>query len=367
MLVVVSALIEASAYAAGRYLQSKWGMYRDPLDVDEGRLARDYSHYLELRAPHLGWPYPSEFGSRYTPNGAAPVPANAGLPVAPHVSIYGDSFSWGLINATPEQAWANRLAIELECRVDNFGVKGYGSDQAYLRYLRQTDDDAASVVLAHMSEDITRNLTRLRDLTTGSQQSFAFKPRFTLAPNGELKLIPMPDLSEEEYLRFLAVASPQMTLPHENFHPGGPMGVVRLTFPYSFALVRNLSYWRMQARLEGVPDYVRFYQADHPGQGLQITAAIMKAFAVESRRRSQRPLVILFPGTEDALIAQKSGVSVMAELAELVRAEGVEVIDFTLVLIEYLADRDAREVYADHHFTTEIDPLIAATVAAKLR
>lgn len=368
LLTALPFLAEISAYAAGRVLQSKWCMYVDPLEVSPTRIARDYDHYLELRDPELGWPFPTEFGGEghYTAEGAIAVPANEGLPESPHVSLYGDSFTWGLTNQTHEEAWANRLALKLGKRVENFGVGGYGSDQAYLRFLRQTDDHAESVVLGHMSENMTRNLTRLRDLTAGGGQGFSFKPRFDLDAEGHLEAVPLLDLNQEDYLRFLGVRAPQLFVPHENFYPGGPMGVVRLTFPYTLAVLRNFGYWRFQARLARRPEYEPFYDPEHFAHGLQITAAILTSFVEVARQRGQRPLVLLFPGREDLALRQQTGVSMLAGLAERVRASGVTVIDFTELLADYLGDRPAEAIYANHHFTTEVDPLVADAVAQAL-
>ena len=366
LLVGLPLAAELSAYVAGRVLQSKWGMYRDPLTVRPQRFMRDYDHYLELRDPALGWPFPSEFGGSYTTAGAVPVPANAALPESPHVSLYGDSFTWGLTNQTPEESWANLLATKLGERVMNFGVGGYGSDQACLRYLRQVDDDAEAVVLGHMSENMTRNLTRLRDFTGGGGQAFSFKPRFVLDADGRLEQVPLPDLTEDEYLRYLGVRDPQLVLPHEHFHPGGPMGAVRLTFPFSMAVLRNLGYWRLQARLAGEPEYARFYDPQHFAGGLQLTAAILTRFVEVARERGQRPLVVLFPGCEDLTQRQQTGVSLLAGLATRVRACGVVVVDFTELLADYLGDRPAEAIYANHHFTHEVDPLVADAVAQAL-
>ncbi len=61
-LVFTAVLVEAGAYVAGRALQRKWGMFVDPTRTFEGRIVRDYDHYLQDRDPELGWPYPHERG-----------------------------------------------------------------------------------------------------------------------------------------------------------------------------------------------------------------------------------------------------------------------------------------------------------------
>ena len=48
VLVGLSVVVELTAYAAGRALQLKWGMYVDPVRRSGDELARDYGRYLEI-------------------------------------------------------------------------------------------------------------------------------------------------------------------------------------------------------------------------------------------------------------------------------------------------------------------------------
>ena len=68
------------------------------------------------------------------------------------------------VEVAAEDSYPNLLARELGCRVNNFGVGGYGTDQAFLRYRQLAEDSPRFVVLGHYSEDIVRNVNQLRDL-----------------------------------------------------------------------------------------------------------------------------------------------------------------------------------------------------------
>lgn len=362
-------LLEGGAWAAGRALQSKWVMYVDPSAPPAERLALDYEDYLRRRDPELGWPFPDELGGpSYDGDGSIRLPSDAALAGPPLVSLYGDSYVRALSNAPPAGSWPDLLARSLGRRVKNFGVSGHGTDQAYLRFRRNVADRAPIVVLGHMAEDMTRNLTRFRDLTGDGTQAFAFKPRFEAGDDGALRLLPIPSLSPADYRRLVALEGPPLGLEGESFLPGGPTGCVRLEPPYALAVARNLGHWRLRARLGRYPEYAPFYEPDHPLRGHQVTAGICRAFARDARADGRRPIVLLFPGPHDAAWAQRLGRAALFErLARDLALDGIEVLDFTPRLLAWLGGRDAWSAYRNHHFVPEVEPLVAAAVLERLR
>src|SRR5688572_6250807 len=126
-LLVLCALIEVGAYAAGRVLQAKWAMYRDPQPRRDDRC--EYATYLEIRDATLGWPSPSEYGSSYAADGSrwclgSGVPDDARWTM----SLYGDSFTADWVGGNTD-SWGCRLQRLTGTRVENWGVGGYGTDQ----------------------------------------------------------------------------------------------------------------------------------------------------------------------------------------------------------------------------------------------
>ena len=98
--------------------------------------------YLSTRDPVTGWPgtAPSD---RHDPSGSRPVPAFP-TPGEERVWLYGDSFVYAN-EVDDADAWGNQLSLKLNRRVANFGIPGYGTDQAYLRF-KNTANDRAGVV-----------------------------------------------------------------------------------------------------------------------------------------------------------------------------------------------------------------------------
>jgi hypothetical protein len=329
MLLILAVAIEAASYAAGRVLQSKWAMWRVPTPPQGVANPLSYQDYLTRRDPVLGWPSPSQYGSDYEPNGALFEPRypEAGQSHASCISLYGDSFTEGGDISAPEHRWSSELSGLAGCYVANFGVGGYGTDQAYLRYIKHAADRPPIVIFGIHPADVTRNLTRIRDLEN-SEQWFALKPRFILESNSP-RLVPIPDLTETEYRRVLTLSGDQLVLEHENLHPGGPAGVVKLEFPYSASVVQNmLKYYGFHSRLLRRPDWMAFLEPGHRLQGLEITVEITRLFVAEARERKSEPVILILPHLEDLRYHESHGIWPYQALRDELQTGDFAMMDF---------------------------------------
>ena len=166
VLVFLSGL-EGVFYGISRCIPAQW-YYKPPT-------REAFLHYLTSDIDwEVGWlPPPHELSAA----GYRLSPAGAGL-ATPCISLYGDSFTFGA-EVAPEAAWGNVVTERLGCRVDNYGVPGYGTDQAYVYFRRQHQqavDTAPVVIMSHLSENIVRNITQ--DYSLLYQAEVALKPRF---------------------------------------------------------------------------------------------------------------------------------------------------------------------------------------------
>jgi hypothetical protein len=219
--------LEVISFAALGPLAARGLLYR-PQSLD------GFEEYISRRDPALGWPAPDAFGGKdHDETGARWSPAFAGQEAC--VSVYGDSFTFGA-DVAHEEAWPNRLAERLGCRVSNFGVGGYGSDQALLRFELNETNRAPVVVLGHLTENILRNVNQLRGLLYAGSR-WGLKPRWIVGADGRLELVPIPTGSLSELSR--VIEAPEDHLTHEFFVPGGESGKQRASFS-GVAPLRNL-------------------------------------------------------------------------------------------------------------------------------
>jgi len=330
-LLFVFASIELVSWMATRYLVGKGVLYQ-PFS------AGSYAEYLEMRDPILGWPAPTSFGTgTWDSSGSRIIPAFSDPKRHPEcVSLYGDSFT-NSAEVSNEDAWSNLLSIRLGCRVSNYGMGGYGTDQAFIRFHENSADDAKVVFLNHLSENILRNVNQFRALLYRAAKADSFKPRFIIDQSGTLVQIPMPDLSEEEITGFLQNPTAKY-LKHEYYLPGGPSGNSIVRFPYSLSVLRAMGHFHIRAKIVDESWYKDFYLKDHASNGLVVTEEIIVAFRKEAIARGKVPVVSIIPTGLDLVEYKKTGSWVYRNLIDVLSAREIAVINHGKYIFEQIGD-----------------------------
>ena len=150
-------------------------------------------------------------GARWSP--AFPEPGNE------CIALYGDSFTYG-DEVGHAETWGNVLSEMLNCRIANYGVGGYGTDQALLRFISQENDTSKLVILGIYPHNIMRNVNQLRFFMTG-RSPLSLKPRYILE-NNALRLVEIPKLTFADFKR--SFERPSEFYQHETFLAGSAAG-----------------------------------------------------------------------------------------------------------------------------------------------
>ena len=152
--------LEGGAFVALRLLlSSRAHVLLWKPDLDAARVAWDNN--AATMDEELGWPttLTATSGAR----DASGAKVNAEFPYTRQacMSAYGASMVWG--DEVPlAEGWIEQLSHQLGCRVANYGVALYGTDQAYLRFRRNVDDKAPVVILGISPDDIVRSVNQYR-------------------------------------------------------------------------------------------------------------------------------------------------------------------------------------------------------------
>jgi len=299
-LLVCLSVLEGVFYGIAQYIPQQW-YYRPPT-------RQAFLHYLMSAIDwEVGWrPPPHELSAA----GYRLAPAGVGL-ATPCISLYGDSFTFG-VEVTPAAAWGNVLTERLGCRVDNYGVPGYGTDQAYVyfrRQHRQAVDQAPVVILSHLSENIVRNITQDHSLLY--EAKLALKPRFVSNGYGHLRLVKMPYVTAQDYDAY--VSDMAQFLREDYLLPAqSVLSKRRLFFPHILSVPSLFTYKRFYASLlsyafDVPPWFAELYDPDHPSQALQVTRDILVNFVREAQQYGKRPLIFVLPTARDLVYFRRTG------------------------------------------------------------
>ena len=272
--------------------------------VSLGSIAKNFD-------PLLGWitPYDTPYGER----------RRAIEYDRPLVSAFGDSFTHG-DEVAATQTWAEVLAASLGGDVFNFGVGGYGMDQALLRFERDQPKRPTPIVLfAFTGVELRRCFQRY--WTFHNPHSFfpMAKPRLLLK-NGSLELLPNPVATSRELYAGLNDAAFIERLAREDawFNPHGLPPIRR---PY-LAIFARPSLWRAAFAVRTPRD--PWSEPD----GVRLAELILERFARVALARGARPVIVQLPGYADLVAYVEHGKvsSVTAQTRAICERNGLECV-----------------------------------------
>ena len=242
--------------------------------------------------------------------------AYADHPSSHRIAIVGDSYTFGL-EVPFHESWGFQLerALGDEFAVLNFGVDGYGVDQAYLRYDRDVRPWRPTLtIFGFVQHDLYRSLS-VYNFVTFPEWGFPFsKPRFTLKA-GTLELLNAPVIGPSDIFAKQSVTD----LPFIGYDAGYNPDAWRWHAYYSSRLLRFL-----------VSRFPRWPPLD-PEVGdealRRINAELLLAFTRRAAAEGTVPLVVYLPSRNDFWTGQDLS-SKDSVLAVLHRA-GVHYLDLT--------------------------------------
>lgn len=234
------------------------------------------------------------------------------------IVLVGDSFTFAL-DVSYEDSWGHRLEQLLgpQVQVLNFGVPGYGVDQAYLRYSRDARPwHPDVVVLGVFPHDLARSLGVYPFIDLPGYELPFTKPRFALKA-GALSLLNVPLLSADMIFARPSIAA----LPFLEYDVGYRSSDWRWR-PYHLSYLVRLVLSRYPI-IEG------------PGPAVSeealraINAELVREFVGLVRTDGSIPLVLYLPGRNEFLPWAADPRNLPIITREVLRAAGVQYADLT--------------------------------------
>ncbi len=259
-----------------------------------GDWAEDKNPYYIFNS-ELGWTVRPNGDNRVFQSNGAGIRAAREYPVAPAPGIiriltFGDGLTHGsfVMNNRTWQEITGMLNHRFE--VLNFGVDGYGPDQAFLRYRQEAGAWGHHVAILGITP---ANLDRLVsvflpfcDNRTGMPLT---KPRYTLDEGSMLTLMPNPFTSPSSYLNLLQnPRSEYVALGAHDYH-----------YHRSFEeFHKPIGIWQLALTLPGrylAPPIYRHGQLSTDSDVYHLTIRIMDEFQRLALKNQALPVVMFFP------------------------------------------------------------------------
>jgi hypothetical protein len=332
--------------------QAKW-LYQD-----------DWPYYRFDR--DLGWtlrPNATFAEGRYRTNSAG-IRADREYELEPppnvtRIAVFGDSFVHGDEVDNAQTAWRLLEEQNPHLEVLNFGVPGYGTDQAYLRYLNEGARFKPNVVLVGlMLENIQRNVSVFRPAYYHDTGLPLAKPRYRVGSAG-LELMPCPASSLTELRELISTGRLVDTLCETDYWVRQSPLAFRGSALFHSSLMR-IGYAAYADRGRSQRDYY----LDSSSEPYQVASKVLETFCRRAESDgASRALVLVLPdkSTVRELAAGDDSFYWGGMIHDLER-RGVPCRDFTPALLEATRHESIDAHFAGTHYSPRGHALLAGFV-----
>jgi lysophospholipase L1-like esterase len=337
---------------------------RDLLDTTVAR--------REMLDVTLGWRYRAGYsgpGDQLSSQGLRgareyePAPAPGVLRVA----AFGDSFVYGN-EVGPEESWPARLErMHPTLEVLNFGVGGYGVDQALLRYRQEGAAFRPNIVIMGFTPDDLRRVVNVYRRFISSHEWPMAKPRFRPVPGGRLELVPTPLQSVSDYRRLLDdPGAVRMLGADDQWYE--PLIYQNPLYDWSASVRLGTHIWiRFRNRYIG-PNRLFVRGVFNPeSAAFRIQVLLFESFAREVASHGAAPLVVFLPdrGTLERL--SRGQPSTYGPLIEALGARGIPHVDVAPALVRPAASSTIESLFRPGgHYSPVGNGLVARALAPTL-
>jgi hypothetical protein len=293
----------------------------------------------------------------------APIPE----PGALRVASYGDSFVYGNEVADAD-AWTAVVEAEFpSIEMLNYGVGGYGLDQALLRYeLEGTELSPQIVVMGFIVDDIRRVVNVYQRFSSSGGGAFT-KPRFRRNSTGDLQLLPSPIRSIEDWRPVLQ--TPSLVTEWGEFDQWyEPLVYENPLHDYSALIRLFTAVW---IRVDN-----RYFDADRlfvgdilnpSAEAFAIQIGVFERFAQRVRANGAEPVILILPSRGELQRAARRERSVYQPLTDNIAAAGIRYWDATEAFIPLIDTTNMNEWFEDGgHYSPRANRIVATWLGPRL-
>lgn len=384
-LLLVCVIIEGLSFIvialSPRLLGEEIRRTREVFDEQSGKirqLMESNPRHLLLFDPRLGWRYRPGYrdprnqinlqGLRST-RVYAPVPASGVLRIA----AFGDSFVYCNEVANAESWPALMEAMFPYLEILNYGVGGYGTDQAYLRFMIEGGVLAPDVVImGFASVNLGRAVNVYRRFISNRDLPLV-KPRFIPGPDGDLLLLGSPLKEAADYGKYLE--NPRKVIELGRYDYWYEPAVYENPLYDLSATVRVLTTLWVRARrrylereglLEG-GGFLRAVEFNSHSTAFRIETMLLERFRSEVAASGALPIVVIFPDRDSVAGARRGRRKVFDPLLDHLEKRAMAYVDLSDAFVAEAKEAgESRWFMPGDHYSGDGNRTIAAWLAREL-
>lgn len=262
------------------------------------------------------------------------------------ISSFGDSYTH-CNEVENHETWQEQLRrFDFRLEVLNFGVGGFGLDQALLRYRQEGSRFNSDIVLiGYMTENIFRHVNVFRPFYLPNTGTPLSKPRFQLK-NGQLTLIENPMQRLSQYRELLK--NPETMLPllgrNDEFYQTSHKSSALDILP-SYRLITVLSH------LYGdTGQIIRNGRYQVTSDAYQITVALLDQFYRTVQEDHALPVILIFPEPADIARYHKDGTKRYSPLIDYLSSRNYRYLDLMAAFSDPNNRMEMKELFVPPHF-----------------
>lgn len=357
MIIIAYSLMEICSYSGLFFINKYRHIQYEPVDKVSAKHSDIIKNFIEKKTdyivfnPTLGWSIKHNGISELYQANSSGIRSDReySLTLADgilRVATFGDSFTHcdDVKNNETWQAIIESYTSTIE--VLNFGVGGYGLDQAYLRYIedgRQYKPDI--VLIGFMSENIFRNINTYRPFLFPKTGLPLTKPRYVLSGE-KLTLIANPMKSLDDYKKFLLHA--QDVLPkigaNDDYYTYKKFYTTNV-FDWSptFRIIKILMHGTNQKYpLEEIITNNRY---NKDSDAFKITTKIFDKVYNAALENGSTPIILVFPDKPDVSLYYSKQEKVYTPLLSYFDSKGYQYID----IMNAFQNTDIEDLFEGHY------------------
>lgn len=304
--------------------------------------------------PDRGWDnnYNTQFGER----------PRVTLYNKAYIATFGDSFTY-CADVKHSETWQEHLSSLLKRDVYNFGTGGYGTDQAYMKFLEKYPKVKTKIVfLCLITENINRIVNVYRPFYFPKTGLRVTKPRF-ININGQLVKLKNPIADEQEIIKlnrpkFIVKIGRNDFWYNRNNYPV-------LVFPYSKILFNKyfwveLIYKKMGWQIDDMNPrpWMNLWEDNDTAD---IMFKIFKSFIAEAEKNNAIPIIMVIPLKHEVKMRLKTGKDTKQTLMmlEFCRANNCQYFNPIDGFVEYVKNGKSLSNLYKGHMSPKGNQLIA--------